>query len=365
MALTRLIDLHAHFPMHTRFPPRFVQGPPPVGKEIEFWAATHLLDFQKGEPRVSLANLLAGSPGGIGSVLNDPDDEFFRDANPVPGAFENLLAQMDNVEAEVKGSVRVVRNPADLGQALDAGEKFLFHCVEGAFAFAGDPTNVDRLAARGAAYVVVAHLFFRGVATCNNALPNVPDLVFKDLLNTHQDPSVGLTPLGRGIVDRLLQNRILVDITHSTELAQQQIFDMARDHGNAPVISSHTGVRPTSDYPLNLSPAAIRRIAESNGVIGIILFPHWLRQRHQQFLGSEGIDLVFRAIDSVHDILGNYDHIAIGSDLDGFIQPIKECQNYSETPQLVAAIQNKYGANGEKILWRNALDVLQRGWKGV
>jgi hypothetical protein len=27
-------DLHAHFPMHTRFPPQISQGPPPVGKEI-------------------------------------------------------------------------------------------------------------------------------------------------------------------------------------------------------------------------------------------------------------------------------------------------------------------------------------------
>ncbi len=66
---TPLLDLHCHFPMHTKFPPRFTQGPPPLGKELEFWAANMLLNFQGGKPRASLDELLAGSSGGIGSVL--------------------------------------------------------------------------------------------------------------------------------------------------------------------------------------------------------------------------------------------------------------------------------------------------------
>src|ERR1019366_5577571 len=154
------LDLHAHYPMHTRFPPRFSQGPPPVGKEVEFWVANQLLNYQGGQPRVSLEQLLAGADGGIASVLNDPDDEFFHDAEPVPEAFDNLLAQMDNVEAEVAGRVTVVRNPGALEAALQAHERFLFHSVEGAFAFGGNPDNVDTLAARGVAYVILAHLFF-------------------------------------------------------------------------------------------------------------------------------------------------------------------------------------------------------------
>src|SRR5262249_2531062 len=129
-----LVDLHAHFPMHTRFPPRIGQEPPPVGKEFEYWAAQHLLNYQNGKPRVSLDELQAGSPGGIGSVLYDPDDEFFRDAAPIPDAFDDLIAQMDNVEAEVAGRVTVARNSAQVRRCFTGGEKFLFHCVEGAFA---------------------------------------------------------------------------------------------------------------------------------------------------------------------------------------------------------------------------------------
>lgn len=359
------LDLHAHYPMHTRFPPRMSQGPPPIGKEIEFWVANQLLNYQGGKPRVSLEELIAGADGGIGSVLYDPDDEFFHDATPVSDAFDNLIAQMENVEKEVAGKVTVVRNPTELEKALRADEKFLFHSVEGAFAMGGNPDNVDTLASHGVAYMVVAHLFFRGVATCENAFPHVPDLIFQDLLNPEQDSRVGLTDLGREIVDRMLQQGILVDVTHATERAQDEMFRMAHDHGNAPVISSHNGVRGTSNYPLNLSKDAVRRIADSNGVIGIILFPYWLRQPADQVFGKDDFTLLFKAIDWIEGVTGNYDNVAIGSDLDGFIQPVQGCADYSQTPALVAAIRGNYPQAAEKILWGNALDVLHRGWKGV
>ena len=361
-----LLDLHTHFPMHTKFPPRVTEGAPPIGKELEFWVANMLLNFQGGTPRITLDELLAGANGGVASVLYDPEDEFFRDATPIPAAFDNLLAQMANVEAEVAGRVKVVRNPAQLRHCLlETKEKFLFHCVEGAFALGGNVENVAGLASRGVAYVIVAHLFFRGVATCENAIPFVPDSVFRSVLNREQDDAVGLTDLGRQIVSRLLSQGILVDITHSTQRAQAEIFQLARDHGNAPVISSHTGVRATSDYPLNLTREAVRQIAASQGVVGLILAPHWLRQPSEQIFGPDGYQILFNAINCVHDWTGSYAPIAIGSDLDGFIQPIKTCENYAETPSLVEAIRRKYPRAADRILYGNALDVLERGWKGV
>jgi microsomal dipeptidase-like Zn-dependent dipeptidase len=341
------------------------QGPPPIGKEFEYWLANQLLNYQGGVPRVSLDKLLAGAEGGIASVLYDPDDEFFHDATPIPDAFPHLIAQMDQVENEVAGKIRVVRNPVQLADALSSHQKFLLHCVEGAFALGGNPVNADKLAARGVAYVVIAHLFFRGVAACQNAFPFVPDSIFRDVLNPAQPANSGLTPLGRDIVDRLMTAEVLVDITHSNEQAQKEIFQLARDHNNVPVISSHTGIRGVSDYPLNLSADAIKQIAALKGVIGIILAPYWLRQPDHQVFGADNFDLVFAAIDGIHDLTGTYNNIAIGSDLDGFIHPIKDCPDYSRTPALVAAIRAKYPQAADLILWRNALDVLQRGWRGI
>jgi len=362
---TRLLDLHAHFPMHLHFPPAVVTGPPPLGKEAEFWAANMLFNFQGGRPRVSLQQLLSGSPGGIASVLYDPDDEFFHDARPVTGACDNLFAQIALVEAEVKGRVNIARNPADVEKFMNSGERFLFHCVEGAFGLGGDPTNVIKLAQKGVAYVTIAHLFFRGVAACENALPFVPDALFTSLLNPEQTPDIGLTALGKTIVSALLANKILVDVTHCNWKAQREIFDLAHDHGKAPVISSHNSVQAISDYPLNLSDNAIKRIAQSNGVVGIILSRHWLQPRNQAIFGPDGFGLVFAAIDHIQSCTGTYDHVAIGTDLDGFIQPIDGCQDFGETTALAAAIKHRYPKAADKILYGNAVDVLGRGWRGT
>ena len=85
----------------------------------------------------------------------------------------------------------------------------------------------------------------------------------------------------------------------------------------------------------------------------------------EQVFGKNDFTLLFRAIDFVQSVTGDLDHVAIGSDLDGFIQPIHGCSDYSQTPALVAAIRARYPQAADKILWGNALDVLQRGWKGV
>ena len=361
-----LIDLHAHFPMHTRFPPRVGSGGVAEGKKLEFCAANLLLNSAAGRPRVSLTEFEVGSPGGAGSVLYDPDDEFFRDATPRPEAFQNLLAQIDNVESEIAashGAVQVAKNPAELSRLLGAEQRFLFHCMEGAFAFGGDPANVAVAAARGVAYVIVAHLFFRGVATCANAFPFLPDELFA-ALNPDQNDQTGLTPMGEEIVSEIFRNRMVVDVTHCTDRARGEIFRIARNFPGSPVISSHNGVRHESNYPLNLSDDAIRQIAGTGGVIGVILYPHWLRHPDEQIFGADGFPIVFKTIQHIADVAG-FDHIAIGSDLDGFITPVKGCETYAQTPALVAAIQARFPKNADQILFGNALRVLNAGWKGV
>jgi membrane dipeptidase len=361
-----LIDLHAHFPMHTKFPPKVGTDGSGEGKKLEFWAANLFLNYAAGQPRVSLEQLEAGSPGGTGSVLYDPDDEFFRDAKPRPEAFQNLLAQMDNVEKEIsssKNAVQLARNPADVARFFQSGQRFLFHCIEGGFAFGGDPANVAKAAARGVAYVIAAHLFFRGVASCSNAFPFLPDELFREL-NPEQNDNIGLTPLGEDIVSEIFRNRMLVDLTHCTERAQADIFRIAKKNPGSPLISSHNGVRAESNYPLNLSDDAIRQIADTGGVIGVILFPHWLRQPVEQIFGANGFPLVFKTIQHIADVT-NFDHVAIGTDLDGFIEPVKGCTTYGQTPALVAAIQARFPRDADKILFGNALRVLNAGWKGV
>jgi len=360
------IDLHAHYPMHTQFPPRVGSDVSDEGKKLEFFVANQLLNFVSGHPRVTLTEFEAGSPGGAGSVLYDPDDEFFRDAKPRPVAFQNLLAQIENVEKEIAashGAVAIAKNPADVNRFFQANQRFLFHCMEGAFAFGGDPGNVAKAAAQGVAYVIIAHLFFRGVATCANAFPFLPDELFA-VLNPDQDAKTGLTPLGEEIVSEVFRNRMLVDITHCSDLARADIFRIAKNFPGSPVISSHNGVQHQSAYPLNLSDDTLRQIADTGGVMGVILYPHWLRQPAEQIFGADGFPVLFQTIQHIGDVVG-FDHVAIGSDLDGFIKPVKGCETYAQTPALESAVRARFPNDADKILSGNVLRVLNAGWKGV
>jgi len=246
---------------------------------------------------------------------------------------------------------------------LDAKQRFLFHCIEGGFAFGGDPGNVAKVAARGVAYVIPAHLFFRGVATCENAFPFLPDELFDDL-NPEQDSNTGLTQVGKDIVSEIFRNKMIVDVTHCTQLARNDIFAIARNFPGSPVISSHNGVQHQSNYPLNLSDDAIRQIADTGGVIGVILFPHWLRQPDDQIFGSRKLSLVLDTMQHIANV-ANFDHVAIGTDLDGFIEPVEDCDKYSKTPALVSAIQARFPQHADQILSGNALRVLAAGWKGI
>ena len=57
-----LIDLHAHYPMHTKFPPRIGSDVPDAGKELEFWAANLLLNYNAGPPTSHAGRIRSGEP---------------------------------------------------------------------------------------------------------------------------------------------------------------------------------------------------------------------------------------------------------------------------------------------------------------
>jgi microsomal dipeptidase-like Zn-dependent dipeptidase len=67
----------------------------------------------------------------------------------------------------------------------------------------------------------------------------------------------------------------------------------------------------------------------------------------------------YKALRNIHsnikDVTGGYDNIAVGTDLDGFIQPIQDCQDWAQTPNLVSLIQARYPGAYEGILCRKGV----------
>jgi len=336
------------------------------------WDGTYRIDPQK---------LAAGNVGFALSVLFRPFQEMDLGkpyaSPPDPSYFGKLIEDLEAVEAEVAGhgpaTIRIAHDRAELDAGLGAGIPTLIHAVEGGFHLGREPTEIEancaELARRGVGYVTVAHLFFRQVATNANALPFLPDWLYA--LVFPQRGSDRLTPRGEALVRSLVENRILVDLSHMDPAAIAETLDYMDkiDRERAmPVVSTHAGYRFGGQQYMH-DREILERIRDRNGVVGLIMAQHQLndglrKKGEETETLAESLPILFEHIDAIKDATGSYDHIGIGSDLDGFIKPtIGGIEDISDLPSLEVPLVDRYGQEvAEKIMWRNALRVLHTLW---
>lgn len=360
------IDLHAHFPMHTPFPPLPFEDRRDRWKKGVFDRFNRERNYLQGKPRVSIEEWDKDADVGVsgcGSVLYDAADEFFvrHPRDPQPYAGDHLHTQLDNVETELRASgIGIARCPDEVDRFIEDGQRFVFHTIEGGFGLGAH--TVESFAQRGVASIIPAHLLYRGVATCENAFPPPADLLFAPELLLQ--PKDGLSLRGEQMVEACFKRGVIVDITHAREDALRDIFTVASGYRSRPLISSHNSVRRVNGAPLNLSNASLDQIKASNGVVGVIFYTQWLGGGVEG--DSDGISRVIEVLQSVIDYLKSDEHVAIGSDLDGFIEPIPGCQTYASMSRIADAVEHAFpGATAEKILHQNARRVLHAGWDGV
>ena len=388
-----LADLHAHYPMHLRADAhkRLIDaiatapGRWETLDRIRSWlvrAASLVGNYPSVEsgPRVTIPLLETGGVGVAMSVLYSPFDEMdvgkHYGSPPDSNYFPTLLRQLEGVEDEVEhdhaGRARVVHDRAELQAAIDAEEVALVHCVEGGFHLGGTSEEVDRnvaeLARRGCFYVTVAHLFYRSVATNVNAIPFLPDRVYRFLFPMPE--GVGLTALGRAAVTALVRERVLVDVSHMDQTALDDTFallDELDPDREVPVIATHTAYR-FGDDPYNLTAETFERIVARGGVAGLILAEHQAADGlgHTDSI-EDALAVLFRHIDRFHQIAGSHRHTAIGTDLDGFIKPtLARLETEADMRRVEQALRERYGpADADLIASGNALRLARTYWRGA
>jgi microsomal dipeptidase-like Zn-dependent dipeptidase len=378
-----LVDLHAHYPMHLVPPDQAdtqaavtARHPGARWKAILVDLLSRRLNYQgpKGAPSVTVELMRAGEVGAVLSVLYSPMDEMdlrlSYGAPPRPGYIKSVYDQIklveDHVSAEPLGAT-VAHDAAALDAALGEGRTAIVHCIEGGFALGSTPAEIDanvaELARRGVAYVTLAHLFWRGVATNAPALPFMPDWLYKLVFT---QPKVGLTELGTAAARALVRERVLVDITHMTERSIADTF--ATVGPDAPVIASHMACR-FGKLGYNLSDDVIREVGRRGGVMGVIACKHYtksgLRRDSKVKTFDDSMELVFTHVDRIAQVTGSHDYAAIGSDLDGWIKPaLPGLEHLGRMRHVQDALGAKYGAEvAEKIASGNLLALLRRAWR--
>jgi microsomal dipeptidase-like Zn-dependent dipeptidase len=386
-----LVDLHAHYAMHLTEGVGNVQGQlrdwKKAGLRARFvhWVSrTFNYEGPGGEAGVKTGLMHAGKVGVALSVLYVPfteiDLKLPYGSPPKSKYFKAITDQMDLVERHVAGRNDVVCPLTTLAQleeaVADPRKVGLVHCIEGGHVLGANAgeiwANVATLAGRGVAYVTIAHLFWRQVATNAPALPFMPDWLYR--LLWRQKETVGLSGLGEAAVRAMHKHRILIDIAHMSDASIHQTLDLLdeidRDK-RVPVIASHGAYRfprwpRARQFEYNLSDETIRRIAERKGVIGLILCKHYISHglsRPQSF--EDSMELLFRHIDRIREVTRDLseknDFVGIGSDLDGWIKPaLPGLTHMGRMDELQDALADKYGdAEARKISRENALRVLR------
>lgn len=124
-----------------------------------------------------------------------------------------------------------------------------------------------------------------------------------------------LTNDGRGLLEVMASFNALLDLSH---MAEESFLEAVERYEGA-VIASHSNPRRFRSTDRHLSDDMIRRLAERDGVMGIVPYNRFLSDDWKP--GDPRADvpltLVADAIDYVCQVTGSAAHVGIGSDFDG------------------------------------------------
>lgn len=200
--------------------------------------------------------------------------------------------------------------------------------IEGLHALEGDAGNLDVFHAAGFRIMGLEHFF-------DNQLGG----------SAHGLSKAGLNDLGRQVVRRMEELKIIVDLAHSSPHMIDDVLAMA----TRPVVVSHTGVKGTCDNIRNLTDDHVRRVAATGGVIGI---GYW-----DAAACDVSVAGIVRAIQYAVK-LGGVDHVGLGSDFDGATETPFDT---SDLPLLTEGLLQAGFSEEDvgKIMGGNVLRVLQ------
>ena len=387
-----IADLHCHYPMHLledaepattfkklrklRVRPRWAE----TLRAFVFRFLAREINYPKGW-RVDFDGLEDGGCRLILSVLYDPAAEFEFDklvgADRNRDYFADLMALIDETEDALRdGATRgrpdgagryvVVKRAADLN---DTGRMAFVHCVEGGFHLglhSDFDDRVGRLAEKGVAYITLAHLFYRGLATSANAFPMVTDRFYDKV---HHQPSRGLSQEGTELVTAMHRHRVMVDLSHMREDAFHCTLDLLErldgpdlePEDRLPVLASHSGLR-IGEQEYMLDADMVRRVQGRNGVIGLILARHQLQDG---LCDGTTLDHTVAVVSEharrIREITGSDRYVGIGSDLDGFIEPtMAKIERAEDLAAFEKRFREAYDGDADAILYGNAERVIRQ-----
>lgn len=279
--------------------------------------------------------------------------------------FETVVAQSHGYDA-VQMACSVTELDTILSQPKGKRPIAAIHCVEGAHSLgrlqASDEDvmrNLEALFQHGVAYITLAHFYPNKVTNpCYPFPEDIAHLAARPEL--WRDLTLGLTDLGKRVVERMIEMGMFIDLSHSSPAARQQVYEiMDASRKRLPLLATHVGAYGINPSPYNLTDWELKRIARDGGVVGVIFMPYWLMPKES----GQGINFISRHIQYLVDVAGE-DVASLGTDFDGFTTPPEDLDNASQMARLTQRllVDGHSPDRIKKILGGNALRALRAGW---
>ena len=220
--------------------------------------------------------------------------------------------------------------------SLDSHKRIFFLGIEDARILAGDASRVDRLFDLGIRFLTP---LWSG-ETC---------------IGGSHDTASGLTAFGRAALNRATARGMLCDISHASEASAENIFSIA-DQYASPVLATHSNAYAVCPVSRNLRDWQIREILRTGGLIGLNLYPPFLKKD-----GTEhALESVLPHIEHFLT-LGAENALALGCDMDGGDLP-PDIPSLSALPRLAEQL-SKHGYSDaliDRIFYRNAAEFAKK-----
>lgn len=338
-----------------------------------------------------------------------------------PDYFNSCLIALDIIEAQADQYMKADASAPGLGIAktntqlrtmLARKDIALVHALEGAHCLEGHKTraiqakvrdprqrsagdnaivreevmgNLQTFYERGVAIMGLAHYYPNEVTESVFSYPEraLEKISHKRWQEIWPDHTRGLTDIGKEVVDWMIGEGMIVDLSHVSPTARMEIYRMVDSrHGGKPgaVLASHIGLQAMYNHPYNLADWEIKWLSDHEGVAGVMFSNYW-------HTGREGVKLglgyLTDAIDHLIEV-GGERVVAFGSDFDGFSDPPDEIADASQWVKLTRHLfsqyrvrENKEDTSGEdepeivrkyddetiqQFLGGNAVHTILRGW---
>jgi membrane dipeptidase len=275
------------------------------------------------------------------------------------------------------GSLTLATTAADIERAHREGRIAVLIGIEGGHAIEDSLRVLRQFHALGVRYLTPTHVNTNGWADSCADEPK------------HN----GLSPFGRDVIREMNRLGMMVDVSHASDKTLLDVLDTTR----APIIASHSSVAALSNAPRNLKDDLIRKLAANNGVMMINFWCGFVSQRYADAEAARARDHageiarirevelkgdadgaanaiaarwpisrptvadVADHLDYVKRLLGNVNHLGIGSDFDGISCAPTGLDDVSKLPNLTVELLRRGYTDEEmtKILGGNLLRVMR------